>query len=195
MVWLILILAALLVLGPAYALLPSASQKRQMSMRREAMGEGIGVELVQIEDPDPDPEKYLTATGRPLDRLLSVAAYRLNRPVPQGWQKPKPVNWALIRSGHTSQGLPTGWQWQEENIAAADSYSDLLSKSVPGLVQFLKIQIDTLPKDVMRIDENNYTVSVYWHESESAMAIDNVIDFLKDCVNLDTTTLNTPKES
>lgn len=172
MAWLIIILAILLIAGPAYALLPSAKQRRQMAMRREAMGEGIGVELTQIEDPDPDPEKYLSATGRPLDRIMSVAAYRLNRQVEQGWRRQQPLEWCVVRSGIQGSGLPAGWEWHD----------DINSRVTQELKGFIQSHLDNVPDDVIRIDEKNSVVSVYWTESDEEDAPGKVIDFLKACV-------------
>ena len=163
-----------MIIAPAYALLPSARQKSQMVMRREAMGEGIGVELVRIDDPDPDPEKYLSPTGRQLDRSIAVAAYRLPRPMPGGWKKPSLVAWTLVRTGKEFSDLPDGWQWAEGD-----------ANELPQvLTVFIENRISRIPDDVIRIDEINGIVSMYWHESDAEGAVGKVIDFLKDCCDL-----------
>lgn len=175
MVWFIVIVAMLLIIAPAYALLPSARQKGQMLMRKEAMAEGIGVEITRIEDPDPDPEKYLTGTGKQLERQLSVVAYRLLRPQPETWRKRQKLNWVLIKSGKDFSDLPNGWQWDEGD-------ANILP---PQLTAFIEYRIDSLPEDVIRIDEKNGVLSLYWHESDSEGSIGQIIDFLKDCTALD----------
>ena len=171
MVWIILILVALLILAPAYALLPSARQKNQMFMRKAAMAEGIGVELTHIEDPDPDPDKYLTSTGKPMERKLSVAAYRLPRAHVDSWKKQKRLNWVLVKSGKDFSDLPGGWQWEEGDAHLLPA----------ALSSFIEDRIVNLPGDVIRIDERNGILSLYWHESDEEDAVGRVIDFLKDC--------------
>lgn len=183
MTWLIIVLVLLLILGPAYALLPSPKQKRQMAMRREAMAEGIGVELTRIEDPDPDPDKHVSSTGKPLERVISVAAYRLNRRKADGWHRIQSVDWSLVKAGVKGEAkgdgydlhLPAGWQW----------HGNVADEMSVGLKGFLCNRLGGLPADVIRVDEIKATLSVYWIESDDEDALGKVIDFLKECVLVD----------
>lgn len=156
-------------------------------MRSEAMAEGIGVELTHIEDPDPDPEKHVSSTGKPLERVISVAAYRLNRRRADDWRRLQPVDWSLVNTGVKGEvkgevkgdgydlHLPDGWEWKG-NVA----------NEVSGrLKDFLRNRLDGLPVDVVRVDEIKTTVSVYWMESAEEDALGKIINFLKECVLVD----------
>ena len=115
MAYVIIVIILLIIIGPILAVLPSKRQKDQMQKRQTAMKAGISVNLTRIDDPDPDPEKYLSNTGKPLERVMALIAYRLPRLRP-GQRRQVAYDWALERKlnqavGSHNADLPSGWCW------------------------------------------------------------------------------------
>ena len=176
MTYLIIAIALLFVIAPIFAILPSGRQKEQMKLRRSAMSKGISVELTRIQDPNPHQDKYLSNTGKPLDPVLSIAAYRKGRPRPKQWRISPRIDWTLendeIRSTdlHSSE-LPGNWHWVPSK--PSDLSDDFES--------FLKQELESLPADLVKIDDKNYFLSVYWHESSGDEGLAAIVRFLDAC--------------
>ena len=174
MAYFIIAVVLLMIIGPILAILPSKRQKDQMQKRKTAMAAGISVHLTRIDDPDPDPEAYLSNTGRPLERVMSVIAYRLPRPRSEARQIA--FDWALERkvrqSTTAAEGLPSGWQWV-----------DTQTVQLPvALRQYLQGSVAQLPNDVVRVEERKNIVSAYWNERGDATDLARLIDFMRGCV-------------
>jgi hypothetical protein len=175
MAYVIIIVVLLVIIGPILALLPSKRQKQQIQMRKAAMNAGISVALTRIDDPDPDPEAYLSNTGKPLERVMAVVAYRCFRPRPDQWRQRPEIAWALDRTrGACVEGLAPGWQWHDTRI------SDL----PPILSGYLVDALDSLPDDVVRVEEQKFIISVYWRERADPQGLAKLIDFLRVCAAL-----------
>ncbi len=170
MVYIIIGLVLLLIIAPIISIMPTAKQKAQMVKRRQAMANNIRVDLTRIDDPDPDPEKYLSNTGRPLERKCSVTAYRIPRRRPNGWRQAPPTDWAVDRvEGDNSLISVLGWRW--------NGPPDL--KVSKDLSEFIVANLSNLPNDVVRVEEKNFIVSVFWNEVGE---VHDTIDFLNGCV-------------
>jgi hypothetical protein len=175
MAYVIIIIILLVIIGPILSLLPSKRQKQQIAMRKAAMDAGVSVALTRIDDPDPDPEQYLSNTGKPLERVMPVVAYRRFRPRPDSWRQRPEIAWALIRQQSADvEGLPPGWQWQDTRLA------DL----PPVLSQYLMGGIGGLPDDVIRVEEQKFIISIYWRERADSQGLTKLLDFLRDCAAL-----------
>jgi hypothetical protein len=139
------------------------------------MDAGIRVALTRIDDPDPDPEAYLSNTGKPLERVMAVVAYRRFRPRPDQWRQRPEIAWALNRKqGARIDGLAPDWQWQDTQVAALP----------PILHDYLVGAVSCLPDDVIRVEEQNFIISVYWRERADPQELTKLIDFLRDCTAL-----------
>ncbi len=183
MSYLIIGVILLVVVAPIFAILPSTRQRQQARMRKEARAGGVSVELTSIEDPDPDPERYLTATGRPMERRLAVVAWRVTRKRPQDWRLAPQINWTYERvSGAAEANLPQGWRGQFETSVEDEGDSEL--NGAAELDSLLRASLDDLPGDVAKIEETKYLVSVYWNERNEADAV-RIITFLKRCTAVD----------
>ena len=175
MAYVIILIVLLIIIGPILAVLPSKRQKEQMQKRQTAMKAGISVNLTRIDDPDPDPEKYLSNTGKPLERVLALIAYRLPH-LPSGRRRHEACDWALERrlkrtAGSDDSDLPSGWCWGNTQPA-----------SLPvALLEYLHRAIAGLPDDVVRVEARKNIISVYWKERGGFVELAKVIDFLKDC--------------
>jgi len=163
----------LVIIAPIIAILPSAKQKAQMAKRQQAMAGGIQVELTKIDDPDPDPEKYLSNTGKPLERRMSVAAYRIPRKRPVDWRQAPSTDWAAnrVRQGSEVIGAAVpavGWLWDgSPDASLANDLSEFIAANLVGL-----------PNDVARVEEKKYVISVFWQETDE---VSQIIDFLESC--------------
>jgi len=183
MAYIIIGFILLLVIVPVFAILPSKKQKGQMTKRKTAMARGIGVELTRIDDPDPDPEKYLSSTGKQLERKMSVAAYRLQRKRIDSWRPISYPVWGSYRKTVQKEGGPAiGWQWDED--LKLDGYDDLK--------HFIVANLSGLPNDVVRVEEKNLTVSIYWKEEGD---VQEAIDFLEGCTATDITIADADESS
>jgi len=175
MAYVIIIIILLVIIGPILSLLPSKRQKQQIAMRKAAMDAGVSVALTRIDDPDPDPEQYLSNTGKPLERVMAVVAYRQFRPRPDRWRQRPEIAWALNRQqGADVDGLPPGWRWQGTRLA------DL----PPALNKYLMGGIASLPDDVIRVEEQKFIISIYWRERADLQGLAKLLDFLRDCAAL-----------
>ena len=174
MTYLIIGIILLLIIAPLFAILPSARQKEQMNMRKEAMGKGISVELTGILDPIPHQDKYISNTGKRLEPILKVAAYRVLRKKPRQWRLSSAIDWGLERGEDNAPDLPDTWCWSQAK-------PDALSKEMVG---FLVNEIASLPDDVVKIDEMNYVLSVYWHERSGEAGLASIVRFLNGCVEI-----------
>lgn len=172
MAYVIIGVALLLIVAPIFAILPSARQKEQMRLRKEAMDKGISVELTSIDDPIPHQDKYLSGTGKSLEPVLGVAAYKMTRRKPGEWRLSPPVNWTLERKEETSSDLPGCWHWVQSKPQG-------LSQE---LEDFFISSLDTLPDDVVKIQEVNYSLIIFWHERSGAEGLAAVVRFLQGCL-------------
>lgn len=172
MVYLIIVVAILLVIGPIIAILPSKRQKEQMAMRKVAMSRGLSVQLVNIRDPDPAPDAYLSNTGKPLEPIMKAMAYRIARRRPTDWRLIPQVDWCVFRKRDAPAGeLPAGWAYEREP-------GDQMSNDFKG---FLATHLDNLPSDVIKVEEVNYLLSVYWNERGGLDAVNAVLAFVDEC--------------
>lgn len=173
MAYVIIGIVLLLIIAPILAILPNARQKAQMAKRQQAMKQGVRVELTHLEDPDPDPGKYLSNTGRPLERKLAVAAYRIQRPRSVNWRQYPSSDWQL------DQSKLEGWVW---NIKPHRDIPNDLTEFVSEHLELMANDLaNDLSIDLVRVEEKKFTVSVYWHERGE---VKPVIDFLKGCIAL-----------
>lgn len=175
MVYVFIGIVILLIIAPIIAVLPSKRQKEQMVLRKKAMGQGVSIEFVSIEDPDPDPDKYVSNTGKPLERVIQVVAYRLLRPTPSEWREVPRIDWCAVRRADSASGdLPSGWAWE----------NDLPALMSNELKSFIANGLHKLPNDVVRVDEVRNVISVYWNERGGEDAVDVIIEFLKECAGI-----------
>ena len=167
LVYVIIGLVLLVVIMPLIAVLPSARQKEQMKMRDAARAAGVSVELTSIDDPNPNQDKYITQTGRAMQPVLKVVAYRLQRKPAGDWRRTTAIPWCLKKN---SDG---GWQWSHErNPAMSDE-----------LYYWLLGAVEDLPEDVEQVEESGDNLAVYWHERNPGSEAE-VIEFLKHCASL-----------
>lgn len=169
MTYLIIIIALLMIAAPIIAVLPNAQDKARMVKRRQAMGLGVAVTIASIEDPDPDLKKHRSSTGKPLARKLSCAAYRLSRPKLLGQGAKQESNWAVVRFAARNRAPLVGnWYWE----GAAPGVE------LAAVSEFLVENLAQLPADVVKVEEKNQFISLYWHEDGE---VQEVIDFLERC--------------
>ncbi|MFT5211587.1 MAG: hypothetical protein ACI9CE_003326 [Flavobacterium sp.] len=166
-----------MILAPILAILPSAEQKDQLKKRKLAMAKGVRVQLTHVDDPDPDPSKYLSNTGQPLDRKLPIVAYRLARPRPEMWHERPAANWGFFQARETSISTVvdygvTGWHCDQ---SPQNGFSPVWEK-------FFQEKLPRLPRDVIRVEENKFMVTIYWKEKGE---VDEVLDFLCTCTQLE----------
>jgi hypothetical protein len=174
MTYLIIGIAIIFIIAPIFAILPSTKQKSQMKLRQSAMAQGVRVELTTIQDPIPRQDKYLSNTGKPLPPVLSVAAYRKVRPKPAQWRLAPRLDWVVEKREVLSKSLTGNWCWSPEKPSTiSDEFESLL-----------RAQLDTLPVDVVKIEEINYFLSVYWHESSGEEGLSAIVRFLDACTAL-----------
>tara|TARA_R110002073_G_scaffold6938_5_gene40187 strand:- start:4094 stop:4612 length:519 start_codon:yes stop_codon:yes gene_type:complete len=172
MVYFIIIVALLVIAAPILAILPTQRDKARMAKRKRVMGLGIGVEMTTIEDPDPDLKKYRSSTGKPLPRRLSLTAYRLRRRLAPDQTAEQFPGWTIVRFNARGRAPLLGdWYWE------ADAPGNELNR----VLGFLTANLAQLPLDVIKIEEKNQFISLYWHEDGE---VQEVIDFLERCAVL-----------
>lgn len=163
MSYLIIALVVALIVAPIVSIIPSRHQRALARIRQMARTAGMRVDLVKVPDPDPDPERYISGTGRPLARELSVAAWRLPRQRPSDWQSMPIPDWEIVRVGNE-------WRWVGE------------PPTPEGFASFVAEELITLPSGIVKVEEKTYLLTVYWREHADEISADLVIRFLKSCL-------------
>lgn len=172
MSYLVIGLILLVIIAPIFAVLPSARQKEQMALRRQAMAKGFQIDFETIDDPDPDPAKYVSNTGKPLERVMQTAAYRYARRRPSDWRRLPQVDWSAVRrSNGGGVALPPGWDWGAPVHPAMSN----------ELREFLRAHLVSLPNDVIRVEEKSYVISVFWNEKGGQQAVEAIVEFVLGC--------------
>ena len=138
------------------------------------MDKGISVELTSIQDPNPRQDKYISNTGKRLEPVLKLAAYRVGRKKPGHWRLSPVISWGLERGEDCSADLPAKWCWSQ---ARPDALSEEMGN-------FLVNEVASLPDEVVKIDEMNYVLSVYWHERSGEEGLASIVRFLNGCVEI-----------
>ena len=165
-----------MILAPVLAILPNAKQRDQLKKRKIAMAHGVRVQLTHIEDPDQDPSKYLSNTGKSLDRKLPTVAYRLARPRSKKWHDEVVNEWAFNRemkysgSGVGKSRIP-GWQCDQCPKNGFEENWEI----------FFQEKLPRLPLDVVRVEEKNFMLTIYWNEKGE---VEELLDFLSTCAHL-----------
>ena len=163
MTYLIIALVVALIVAPIVSIIPSKHQRALAQIRQMARAAGLRVDLVKVEDPDPNPDRYVSGTGRPLAREMSVAAWRLPRPRPKGWQSTPMPDWEIVRVG-------SEWRWIGD------------SPTPDGFANYVAEELSTLPGGIVKVEEKTYLLTVYWREHADEISADLVIRFLKSCL-------------
>ena len=175
MEYLIIVGILLMVVAPVIAVLPNPSQRKKMALRKAAMSLGINVEITSIDDPDPLQAKYLSSSGKRLPSNLKVVAYRVHCVRPMEWNDPRRRNWVIERRLDNEEGeLPGAWRWRGEPP------SELSEK----LLSFIILNLESLPQDVIRVDECSRIISIYWQELGDEKGLQTIHYFLENCGKL-----------
>ena len=175
MEYLIIVGILLMVVAPVIAVLPNPSQRKKMALRKAAMSLGINVEITSIDDPDPLQAKYLSSSGKRLPSILKVVAYRVHCVRPMEWNDPRRRNWVIERRLDNEEGeLPGAWRWRGEPPP------ELSEK----LLSFIILNLESLPQDVIRVDECSRIISIYWQELGDEQGLQTIHYFLENCRKL-----------
>ncbi len=200
MTYLIIGFVLLMVIAPIFAILPSAAQKQKMQLRKQAMASGIGVELTQIDDPIPKQDRYLSNTGKALPPRLSIVAYRTHVKKPRVWRNPERVDWTVERTGQVGADRITPDRIAPVQIAPDRVTPDRVmpgaeSIKLPGTWQFtpskpanlheevgryLVEQLISMPDDVVKLEEKNFVLSIYWHETSGVDGLMTIQNFFNN---------------
>lgn len=168
MVYLGIALVIALLVAPIIALRPSGRQREQMALRQAARARGLRTELVTIEDPDPDPDSYRSVTGKALAREIKCIAYRRSRRRPSDTRRLPALAWAVGRNTGATDGPLSGWRWE---TPLPEFASDELRAAIPHA-------LESMPDDVIRVDEEYADVSAYWRERGGMEAFEQIADAL-----------------
>ena len=175
MEYFIVVAILLVIITPILSVLPSSRQRKQMRLRKVAMSLGINIEITSIDDPDPLQEKYLSSSGKQLAAVIPVIAYRLALAKSKARDSFPRVNWAIERDiKREDSSLPSIWCWEGEKPKGLS----------PKLSEFIISNIESLPEDVIRVDEYSQIVSIYWREAGDEEGLQSIHHFLGNCVKL-----------
>lgn len=183
-IWLIIVGALAVVVGPVFVLLPSKKERRLAALRTEARRLGLSVELRPVPNLGADLGERVSAGGRARTPMHPSVRYALPLALETGHRPDKrpdrspPVgsaqaqqtnqtassapisdaadNWRLLRG-------PAGW--------VADAEAPPSSELAAQLMQLL----DQLPADAVALDRQGRSLGCCWLESFPAQA-DSVAD-------------------
>lgn len=154
---LVIVLAVCLVLGSMLWVLPSAKERQQMVLRRQAMRMGIQVQLSKLEDP-----------SNPFEKIHCVA-YRLpHRQVEKGAK-----SWLLYGKTITRNPEIGGWGFGARAPRPETRY-----------LEGLKPLLARLPEDAIALELTPGAVSVYWREKGQSEDVETIFQVLESVQQL-----------
>ena len=68
-----------------------------------------------------------------------------------------------------------------KHLDRASAYA-FVSELSPEFIRYLTDRISHLPDDVVRIEEANRVISVYWHERSEEAGLQSIVEFLTGCL-------------
>jgi len=148
---LIIVLAVCLMLGSMLWVLPSAQERQQMVLRRQAMRMGIQVQLSKLDNPN-----------NPFDKIHCVA-YRLPRKQVEKGIK----SWLLYGKAVTRNAEIGDWGFGARAPRPETSY-----------LERLKPLLTRLPEDAIALELTPGAVGVYWREKGQSEDVETIFQVL-----------------
>lgn len=150
--FIILIIAAAIILGPISMLRPSPALRRKEALRLQASKQGLRFSMrllpalkTDTEQPAPMPVYYLPPKDKSLDT----------------------PEWVLMRTSYSHEGnFYHEWDWQT-NVRPSGAICDVLKTYLPQI-----------PVSVPAISHGNLGTCVFWSEKEGAETLELLIGML-----------------
>ena len=174
MVWLIIIAALALAIGPIFYLLPNAQDRFLAGLRQHARQLGFSMQLHRLDKLDPTAEERVRASGRELKPVVECMCYQwmLREPLSA------PPDLLLRRLPHAAtvpvQEVFSGWgvpKLGERQSADKTALEQIAHNQ--NLRNTLFECVQSLPEAVLALGLGARSVSIYWSE---AAAISRVAD-------------------
>jgi len=150
--FIILIVAAAIVIGPISMLRPSPTQRRKEALRLYASNKGLRFSM-----------RMLPALKTDTEQPASMPVYYL----PPKNKSNDVAEWILMRTSYVHEGnFYQEWDWQT-NVQPSAAVCDALKAYLPQL-----------PVSVPAISHGNMGTCVFWSEKEGDETLDLLIDML-----------------
>lgn len=146
MVWILIVLALALAIGPILWLLPSKRDKLVSSFRAAARGVGLVVEVTNVPKLDASASERVSAGGKARDASIQCAAYRLPLP-PTAHDPPR---WRLLKSTREHRYLE-GWTTLEPPRNAPPAEEDYWRR--------LAVIVDALPGGCIGVEATSRSIA------------------------------------
>ena len=165
MVWLIIIAALALAIGPIFYLLPSAQDRFLSGLRQHARQLGFSMQLHSLAKLDPTADERVTSSGRQLDPVVKCMCYQwlvrepLNAPPDLILRRLPDAATVPVQEVRPGWGVPTSGERQSLDVAALE----LIGKS-ENVQNALFRCVQTLPAAVLALGVDTRSVSLYWRE-------------------------------
>jgi len=153
----IIVLVVCLVLGSMLWVLPSAKERQQMTLRRQAMRLGLQVQLSKLDDPN-----------NPSDKIPCIA-YRL----PHNQVAKASKSWLLYGKNIARNADSGGWGFAWRAVKPQASY---LEKLTPLLAR--------LPDDAVALEFTPGAASLYWRERGQSEDVETIYQVLRELQQL-----------
>ena len=166
MVWLIIIAALALAIGPIFYLLPNAQDRFLAGLRQHARQLGFSMQLYSLDKLDPTAEERVMASGRQLNPVVECMCYQ--------WMLREPLNAPpdlLLRrlpdaATVSVQEVFPGWgvpKLGERHIADKTALEQIGHNQ--NLRNTLFECVQNLPDAVLALGLDARAVSIYWREA------------------------------
>ena len=154
MVWIVILLALGVVVGPVLYLVPTRRDRRLAAIRLAARRSGLVVELQCVPNLDAPAAERVSAAGAPLAPVHASVSYAM----PLRARLEHVGRWRLLRSERT------GWQFDAERKTPAH----------PELLRRLRALLATLPEDAVALELDGGRLACFWLERFPA-GVDTVL--------------------
>lgn len=151
-IFIIIVLAVALVVGPAMMIRPSPAQKNQTRLRAIALGKGIRITVRNLPQQSAESEKPAPVSVY----FIAPANHQLDD------------DWFLLRTSYTHDiHFLDSWAWQG-NLRATAAEQAVLKKYLP-----------LLPESVRGVSVGSKGVCVYWQERGGEPVLQQIIELLE----------------
>ncbi len=179
MVWLILVLAAVLIIGPVMYMVPSARDKRLAALRETARRQGLTVKIAHIAKLDPEAAERVSAGGELKVPRTPCVAYQVSMsgiPAELG-----EILLIKIPSQPTVPVDPVLPGWSLDTSSSRDFLHRYMQPGPPaaagpgaaGSRKIVQQTLAALPPDTLGFGITSRHVACYWLEKPPAAAADD----------------------
>lgn len=184
MTWIIIVGLFLLAFVPLLYAIPSARERRQAKLRKQAMRDGIKVEIMFIPKLSADASEMVNTAGKLMEPKIECAAYQLLL------SKRLDLPRLLFLKTFVENQQSIYVAFKDWGVRSETEFRYL--KEYPELIELIESNVEQLPEDVLAFELASQKISVLWKESDdSESSYQSILEALKKVKEYFETSKNT----